>query len=167
MITKINKKKIIILKELCSAGRHDDLPMTSYALSKEIGRTHKLIVREIKAVFLDYKDKRPYYIPCYDPPVKTYKFTQKGLEMMIDFYLTSLGMEDVFRISDFSSHAVDELNVYYEDVRTEKMLNELTHKIARINYPGGKKKEFEKFIRKYCERYDIVIERKKEKDDSD
>lgn len=159
MLTKINKKRVIVLREMSSYGNTELLPMTTLKLAKELGRSHTLIKREMKALFIDYRDKRPYYSANYDLPVKVYKFTLKGLQRMLDFYMQNIGVSALERFDEERMSVNHDLSVYYEDVKAEKTVSTLLKRISKLKRPGDKKKTLDDFVADYLEKNSLDFDK--------
>jgi hypothetical protein len=150
MITKINKKNLIVLKKNAENGESELLPMSTLQLSYELERPHTMIKKELRELYENIKDKRKYYSPCYELPVKTYTLTIKGLNGLLDYYLSKSGYDTIGKYREEESDKT-KLVLYYEDVKAERSLYSLLRRMSKMRRPGDKKKALDTFVTEYLE----------------
>lgn len=150
MITKINKKNLIVLKKNAENGESELLPMSTLQLSYELERPHKMVKKELRELYENIKDKRKYYSPCYELPVKTYTLTIKGLNGLLDYYLLKVGVNALERSNIEDTNKLS-LVRHYEDVKAERSLYNLLRRMSKMRKPDDKKKTLDTFVKEYLE----------------
>lgn len=158
MITKINKKNLIVLKKNAENGESELLPMSALQLSYELERPHKMVKKELRELYEGIKDKRKYYSTCYELPVKTYTLTIKGLNGLLDYYLLKVGV-NAFERSNKEDNNKISLVRHYEDVKAERSLYNLLRRMSKMRKPGDKKKTLDTFVKEYLENNNLDFDK--------